>query len=551
MEYETILKPGDVILNGKYQVEAPLGRGAFSQVYRVQHLELKTDRAVKVVSQELPDVDAPTVDRFRARFRLEAQLGEQLGHPHIIHVYDFEEAENRLYLIMDCAAGGSLAKLLDEGPLSVDQAVVLTSETAAGLQALHEVGIIHRDVKPSNILLDADGRVKVGDLGLAQVPKKLRDRSGMDSRAAAHPGTPEYMSPEQATTVGYLTPSSDVYSLGCVLFEMLTGELWREVMSRVEGVRELRPEVPAQLEAVLSRMLADEPGQKKSDAGDPSKRYVSMDMVQQALVSTQPEDAVPDATEAELARLFEEAVIAYRWNEWERARDMLEDLLQRSPGYERDGQSAEDILADVYSHLSSSPVPSRYLDEAEPLKPAGVALAAAAVDLEADRDFTRPVASKPTGPVSPFGSPRAASPTVPMKPVTPAAPAAPVVEPAKPAATPDYDEFDRAVPVVLPVAAGAAAVERAAPPEPGLDAETGGPISPAAFDDLDALADMGDEQFRAAAAQKGTTMPMDVADSSWQEPPQVAPSDRAKERPSGKTGQGTGRTFWESCVRRR
>jgi eukaryotic-like serine/threonine-protein kinase len=210
MEYEPILKPGDMILNGKYQVEAFLGQGAFSQVYRVQHLELKTERAVKMVSQELPGVDAATVDRFRARFRLEAQLGEQLGNPHIIHVYDFEEAEDRLYLSMDCAAGGSLAKLLENGPLSIDEAVRFTSETAAGLQALHEFGIIHRDVKPSNLLLDGEGRVKVGDLGLAQVPKKLRDRSGMDSRAAAHPGTPEYMSPEQATTVGYLTPSSDV-----------------------------------------------------------------------------------------------------------------------------------------------------------------------------------------------------------------------------------------------------------------------------------------------------------------------------------------------------
>jgi len=278
------LKPGDLILGHKYRVEEFLGQGAFAQVYCVHHLELKTDRAVKVVGRDTPGVGSTVLDDFRARFRQEAQLGARLDHPHVIRIYDFEEAEGRLCLVMEYAAGGSLAKRLkDTGPLPVADAVRLTLEAAAGLEALHGLGAVHRDVKPSNLLLDAGGHLKLADLGLAQLPGGLSQRSMAGSLAPSHPGTPEYMSPEQESTAGFLTASSDVYSLGCVLFELLTGRLWKQAMAEVEDVRELRPEVPDSVAAVLARMLREQPGRKKADTDDPNKRYVAMGIVRQAL----------------------------------------------------------------------------------------------------------------------------------------------------------------------------------------------------------------------------------------------------------------------------
>ena len=278
------LETGQFILNGKYRVLEFLGQGAFAQVYRVRHLELKVDRAVKVVSRDTPGVGSTVLDDFRARFRLEAQLGARLDHPNVIRIHDFEEAEGRLYLVMEYAPGGSLpGQLREQGPLPVADAVRLTLEAAAGLEALHGLGAVHRDVKPSNILLDGQGHAKLADLGLAQLPGGPSRRSMAGSLAPGHPGTPEYMSPEQESTSGYLTPSSDVYSLGSVLFELLTGRLWKEAMTNVEDVRELRAEVPASVAAVLTRMLREEPGRRKGDADAAAKRYLTMGPVRQAL----------------------------------------------------------------------------------------------------------------------------------------------------------------------------------------------------------------------------------------------------------------------------
>jgi len=294
------LEPGDPIMGGKYRVEALLGQGAFAQVYRVRHLELKVDRAVKVVSPDTPGVGSSVMDDFRARFRLEAQLGARVDRPHVIRIYDFEEAEGRLYLVMEYAAGGSLAKRLrDMGSLSVAEATRLILEAAAGLEALHKLGVVHRDVKPSNILLDGEGHAKIADLGLAQLPGSPSQRSRLGSLAPSHPGTPEYMSPEQASSSEYLSASSDVYSLGCVWFELLTGRLWREAMVQVEDVRELRPEVPVGLAAVLGRMLLEEPGRKKADVDDPTKRYLTIPAARQALQRAQQEAALGEPAVAQ------------------------------------------------------------------------------------------------------------------------------------------------------------------------------------------------------------------------------------------------------------
>ena len=334
------LQPGQLILSGKYRVEAFLGQGAFAQVYRVHHLELKADRAVKVVSRDTPGVGSTVLDDFRARFRQEAQLGARLDHPHVIRIYDFEEAEGGLYLVMECAAGSSLAKRLkDKGPLPVAEAVRLTLEAAAGLEVLHGLGAVHRDVKPSNLLLDAGGHLKLADLGLAQLPGGLSQRSLAGSLAPSHPGTPEYMSPEQETTSGFLTASSDVYSLGCVLFELLTGRLWKQAVAEVEDVRELRPEAPESVAVVLGRMLCQQPGQRKSDAADPAKRYVTMGSVRQAMQEAQ---HVAEQ-QARWRQLYQHGKDALARHDCMAGIAALQSLLAEAPGY----ADAVALLADA------------------------------------------------------------------------------------------------------------------------------------------------------------------------------------------------------------
>ena len=139
-------------------------------------------------------------------------------------------------------------------PVQADAALIAL-DVAEGLEIVHRLGAVHRNVKPSNVLFDTEGNAKIADWGLAQVPRRRSIRQDSEGRGPIHPGTPEYMSPEQALTTTYLTPSSDVYGLGCVLFEMLTGRLWQEAMVTVDSVREIRPEVPPGLEGVLWKML--------------------------------------------------------------------------------------------------------------------------------------------------------------------------------------------------------------------------------------------------------------------------------------------------------
>jgi serine/threonine protein kinase len=262
-----LYQPGDLVL-GKYRVDRFIGKGASAEVYLATHLELKAPRALKILSRDLPGVGTTAFGDYRQRFQLEAQLGARIDHPNVIRVYDFHQEEDSLILVMEYAAGSSLAGRIakareDVKPVPVDEAVRIAGEVAQGLSALHALDVVHRDLKPSNILLDAQGRAKVADLGLAQIPGGPSQRSIM-SQPTAHPGTPAYMSPEQATTSQHLTPASDVYSLGCVLFEMLTGRLFRNVEP---GTRlpALRADVPIWLDAFAMRLLSDDPHQRPWD----------------------------------------------------------------------------------------------------------------------------------------------------------------------------------------------------------------------------------------------------------------------------------------------
>ena len=262
------LNPGDTILNHKYRIERQLGQGAFARVYLARHLALDVERAVKIVSRDAPGVGSSLFSDFAQRFQLEAQLGARLDHPHVIKVYDFEADDEGLCLVMEYAPGGSLADRLRDGPLSIDDFLRIAIDAASGLGAIHEqLQAVHRDIKPSNILLDGNGRAKIGDLGLAQAPGGWSQRSVLDTQARFHPGTPQYMSPEQEREYAYLQPPSDVYGLGCVYFEMLTGRPYRTQRPGTR-VQDLRREAPEWLDEVVMRCLAEERGDRPWDGNE-------------------------------------------------------------------------------------------------------------------------------------------------------------------------------------------------------------------------------------------------------------------------------------------
>jgi formylglycine-generating enzyme required for sulfatase activity/serine/threonine protein kinase len=225
-----LYQPDQTILSGKYKIEKLLGAGAFGEVYLATHLDLGVHRAIKVAHRNMPGFGSTRFEEAFDRFRQEAQIGARLKHDNLIQIFDFYDGEESLHLVMEYAAGGSLEdklqqKLAKGETFSVEETITILKDVASGLVLLHDQRnpIVHRDLKPSNILFDAEEHAKIADLGLAQVPGGLSQRSRLGSVAQSHPGTPAYMSPEQEKTEAMLRPTSDIYTLGVIAFEMLTG----------------------------------------------------------------------------------------------------------------------------------------------------------------------------------------------------------------------------------------------------------------------------------------------------------------------------------------
>src|SRR6516162_6410426 len=211
---------------GSYEVLSLLGRGGMGEVYRARDTKLKREVAIKT----LPEEFSRDPERL-ARFQREAEALAALNHPNIAHVYGLEETANTRCIVMELVEGETLQQRLTRGAIPVEEALQIAKQIAEALEAAHERGIIHRDLKPGNIMLTADGKVKVLDFGLAkaiqgQQPTNLSNSPTMLSAASMSGvilGTAAYMSPEQARGQA-ADHRSDVFAFGCVLYEMLTGQ---------------------------------------------------------------------------------------------------------------------------------------------------------------------------------------------------------------------------------------------------------------------------------------------------------------------------------------
>jgi serine/threonine-protein kinase len=256
-------------LGDRYTIEERIAVGGMGTVYRARDTRLSRTVALKLLKEGLAHDP-----RFVERFRREARSAAGLTHPNIAGVFDYGEEGGRHFIVMELADGRDLARLLlDEGPLPVDRALRIAAATADALGHAHQMGVVHRDIKPANILVDEHDRVKVTDFGIA--------RAAGDStitQTGTILGTAFYLSPEQASGDN-LGPHSDVYSLGVVLYEMLTGAVPFTADSPVSvAMKHLNEEVPApswlkpnladEVDELVTSATAKEPGARPADGAE-------------------------------------------------------------------------------------------------------------------------------------------------------------------------------------------------------------------------------------------------------------------------------------------
>ena len=249
------------LLNKRYQLLEQLGAGGMSNVFRARDLMLERNVAIKVLHEQYSKDQA-----FQDRFRQEARAAANLSHPNIVTVHDFGFDFGQLFIVMEYVPGRDLKTILRQrGRYTVDEAIPLIVQACAGIGYAHRAGLVHCDVKPHNIIVTPDSRLKVTDFGIARALSTIMP----DERADVVWGSPQYFSPEQA--VGEPpSPSSDVYSLGIVLYEILTGALpfnapTSEELARMHleempiPISEYIPDVPPALEQIVMKVLSKEP----------------------------------------------------------------------------------------------------------------------------------------------------------------------------------------------------------------------------------------------------------------------------------------------------
>jgi formylglycine-generating enzyme required for sulfatase activity/serine/threonine protein kinase len=246
---------------GQYKIISILGEGGMATVYRAQQTTVSRDVAVKVIETKLA-----RDSEFVTRFRREAETIATLDHPHILKLFDFGQRGDLLYLVMELKLGGTLAQRLKQKPLSLDEVERLIAQLTEALDYAHRKGIIHRDIKPQNVLLDESGNAALTDFGIAKV--LTSERTAL-TQSGISMGTPHYMSPEQWR--GEKVDSrADLYALGVMLYEILAGDIpfkadtpsalmYKHLMEPVPSLARQRKDITPPLDAVISRTMAKTP----------------------------------------------------------------------------------------------------------------------------------------------------------------------------------------------------------------------------------------------------------------------------------------------------
>ncbi|MFI2205806.1 tetratricopeptide repeat protein [Streptomyces sp. NPDC020192] len=272
------------LIQGRYRLLELLGRGGMGEVWRARDESLGRQVAVKCLKPLGPYHDPALARVLRERFRREARVAASLSHRGVTVVHDFGESDGVPYLVMELLDGRDLSRLLQDNkghPLPVDDVADIAAQVAAALAYTHQHGIVHRDLKPANIVRLTDGTVKICDFGIARLGHDIGFTARLTGTGVAL-GTPHYMSPEQIGG-GEVDRRSDLYSLGCVLYEIATGappfdleDAWAILIGHRDTpprpLRELRPEVPGYLEEIILALLAKRPEERPYDGGELVRR---------------------------------------------------------------------------------------------------------------------------------------------------------------------------------------------------------------------------------------------------------------------------------------
>ncbi|MCQ3938160.1 MAG: hypothetical protein DPW18_14085 [Chloroflexi bacterium] len=261
LRYNPFTMTEGALLNDRYKLEEKLGSGGMADVYRAHDVVLDRKVAIKVLRKDYSDND-----NFQNQFRLEARSAANLSHPNIVTVHDFGFADGLLYIVMELIPGKDLKQLIRErGRFSVEQGIPLMIQACAGVGYAHRAGLAHCDIKPHNMLVSKDMRLKVTDFGIARALASVKP----GERSDIVWGSPLYFAPEQALGEPP-TPASDVYSLGVVMYELLCGtppftattadELARlHISARPLSISEYVPDIPPALEEIVMKVLSKEP----------------------------------------------------------------------------------------------------------------------------------------------------------------------------------------------------------------------------------------------------------------------------------------------------
>jgi len=333
---------------GPYRILEQLGRGGMATVFKAYHAAL--DRYVAIKALHPAFLEDPN---FHARFQREARVVAKLEHPNIVPIYDFAEYEGRPYLVMKYIEGDTLKARLGEGPIEQAELIRIVDAVGSALTYAHQKGILHRDVKPSNVLLGQDGSIYLADFGLARIAQAGESTLSSDMML----GTPQYISPEQAMGLGELDERTDIYSFGVMLYELVVGKVPFSADTPFSIIHDhiytplplpslLNPDVPEAVERVLLKALAKE----RAD------RYPSAEALAQAFVqavSTEPGASLPlvvDTTPAK-THVPEQAPEI----------EVIPEVVDRSEAHSTQLASPQSPAADsqVFPGVVESPAPDR------------------------------------------------------------------------------------------------------------------------------------------------------------------------------------------------